>query len=647
MIREREWILTNRKGGYAIGPENLLNYRKYHGILIASFEGMKRIHLVGSIEEKISFEDKSFYLDSNHYPGVIYPDGYKHLIFHFLRPFSAFVYSTHPPDEEIIILKTVKMHENENLTVVQYKNMGKKRINLFLRPKFTIRDHHSLHLPGYWDSHEYSADIDGEKAFIEHNGIKVFLFSQKGNISKSPVIYRNVTYPAEMMRGYDCVEDLLSPYTIDVELNPEEETFVAFSDEDEEIERKIGETIRRYEKYPLPYGHPEKQEFNIHLSFDRPLFKREEYIEILKLAMEDFISDDDLIAGFPWFCAWGRDTLISLLALQFLNNGKELIKRILKKKKEEMKDGLVPNFSGDGKESYEAIDPALWFGIRVLEFIDIFDKKEKEDFLHAISEIIKKFLKDPPLPFYVDPEDGLIEIHKGTNLALTWMDAKVFGEPVTPRYGKPIEINALWFNLLKGYIRFKEDSLSKEIKKLLPLVRKGMKRFWAEEGFADRIENGVPVLEIRPNYIIALSLPETPYTLAQIEKGYRTAKEKLLTPYGLRSLSPDDPSFRSVYIGDQRMRDLAYHQGTVWVWLIYPMALVATKLYRRNKRLFLSELNHLVLRLRDEIENGKMASVPELYDGGEQNLPKGAPAQCWSVAGILLVEKMIEKIERK
>jgi predicted glycogen debranching enzyme len=647
MIREREWILTNKKGGYAIGPENLLNYRKYHGLLIASSEEIKRVHLVASIEEMVSFEDKSFYLDSNHYPGVIYPEGYKHLILHFLRPFPTFIYSTHPPHEEIVILKSIKMHRYENFTVVQYKNAGKKPIKLSMRPKFTMRDHHTLHPPGYWDSAEYSCEIDGKMASFEHNGIKVFVFSSKGNLSKSPIIYRNVTYPAEMMRGYDCVEDLISPFFIEVELNPDEEMFVAFSDEERELDEKIKETILRYKKYPLPYGHPEKKEFSLKLSIDRPLFKREEYMEILKLAMEDFIADDDLIAGFPWFSAWGRDTMISLPALQFIDGGKNIIKRILKKYLESMKDGLIPNFKGDGKEGYEAIDPVLWFGLRVLEFINLFEKKEREDFLLALSQTIEKFLKEPPLPFHIDPEDGLIEIHRGTNLALTWMDAKVFGEPVTPRYGKPVEINALWFNLLKGYSRLKKDSLSKEIKKLLPLVKKGMEKFYHEDGFADRIEDGNPVLELRPNYIIALSLPEVPYKRAQIEKGYKIAKEKLLTPYGLRSLSPDHPSFRSHYMGDQRMRDLAYHQGTVWVWLIYPMALVANKLYKRNKRVLLSELNDLILRLRDEIENGRMASVPELYDGEDPKIPKGAPAQCWSVAALLSVEKMIEEIEKR
>lgn len=645
MIREREWILTNRKGGYAIGTENLLNSRKYHGLLIASFEKVVRIHLVASVEEKVSFEDNSFYLDSNYYPGTVYPVGYKHLIFHFLRPFPTFVYSTQPPSDEIIILKKLYMHRDENLSILQYKNIGKKPIALSLRPKFTIREHHSLHPSGFWDSTDYSYEISGNTAFVEHNRVKVYLLSSKGKISKSPIIYRNITYPAEMMRGYDCVEDLISPFLIEVEINPDEDIYVVFSDKEED--KVLDDVLQRYKKYPLPYGHPDKGGFSINLSIDRQIFTRDEYMEILTLAMEDFVAEDDLIAGFPWFSAWGRDTMISLPALEFLEGGRELIKNILRNYKGRMRDGLIINFAGDGKENYEAIDPTLWFGIRILDFINFFDRKEKEDFLKVISEIIERFLRNSPLPFHIDQEDGLIEIHKGTNLAFTWMDAKVFGEPVTPRYGKPIEVNALWFSLLKGYAHLKEEALSKEIKKLLPIVRKGMGRFWTGEGFADRIEDGNPVSELRPNYIIALSFPEVPYTRAQVEKGYLIAKEKLLTSYGLRSLSPDHPSFRSVYMGDQRMRDFAYHQGTVWVWLLYPFAKVAEKLYKRNKRVLISELNQLVISLRDEMLCGKMASVPEIYDGGEPKLPKGAPAQCWSVAALYLLEKMIERLEKR
>lgn len=644
MIREREWILTNRKGGYALGPANLINYRKYHGILIASDESFRRFHLVSSMEERIMHEGEEIYLDSNYYPDVIYPGGYKLILSFFLRPFPAFIYSK---GGVFSLLKYIQMHAQENFSLIRYRNTGPRPLNLYLRPKFTLRDHHSLHLPGYWDSRNFAWGIEGNKAWVEHDGIKAFLFLSKGKIAFSPLIFRNVTYPREMMRGYDCVEDLLSPFLLESELLPGEELFVAFGDRDGDYEKMAEEAKKRYERFPFPAGHPLRDPS----SEDRAAegFSRKDYFKILEICMEDFVANDDLVAGFPWFSAWGRDTMISLPALEFIEGGEELIRRILRKYRKEMKDGMIPNFMEYGKSNYEALDPSLWFGLRVLEYLGAFERSERKEFLEAVAEIISSFIYNPLLPFHIDPEDGLIEIHPDTKLALTWMDAKVLGEPVTPRYGKPVEINALWITLLRSFLKEwkRDDALSKEIRRILRRAVNGMRKFWTEDGFADRIENGKPVMEHRPNYLIALSLLDRIFTNEQMERGYKMAKEKLLTPYGLRSLSPDHPSFRFLYMGDQRMRDLAYHQGTVWVWLILPMAMVALKIYRKNKNLLLRELEELVVKFRDEISEGKLASIPELYDGGEPAVPKGAPAQCWSVAAVLIIEKLIEKLQRK
>ena len=323
-----------------------------------------------------------------------------------------------------------------------------------------------------------------------------------------------------------------------------------------------------------------------------------------------------------------------------------------------MKEGIIPNTLDEGGtgRNYDTVDASLWFGIKAMEFWGEFDPETKKDMLGSISQILVNYLFNESLPFYVDRNDGLISIHPNTGLALTWMDAKVQGEPVTPRYGKPVEINALWYNLLRFFIRlageeniggisFEDNRISlQEIESLAKKVKKSMDSFFTENSFADRIENGKHKEELRPNYLIAFSLPFDIASMEQMIAGYEIAKKKLLTPYGLRSISPEHSFFRKKYMGNQRMRDLAYHQGTVWVWLLLPMAKVAAKIYSKEKHRLISELNELVFVFRNGFMQGKIASVPELYDGEDPNFPKGAPAQCWSVAAIFLIEKMLKNL---
>jgi predicted glycogen debranching enzyme len=245
-----------------------------------------------------------------------------------------------------------------------------------------------------------------------------------------------------------------------------------------------------------------------------------------------------------------------------------LQKKILFKYARAMENGVIPNTIGEGGEggNYDTADASLWFGIRAAEFLDKLDGSEREELSGFAAKVIEACVSRPGLPFYTDPEDGLISLRPDTGLGLTWMDAKIHGSPVTPRYGKPIEINCLWYNLLKLLAEKTADqALGKQLNKISRKTSASLKKFFDSGIFCDRIsETGAPVREIRPNYIIGLSLPRCVFSKEEITAGYRTAKEKLLTPFGLRSLSPENPAFRGKYMGSQPMRDLAYHQGTVW-----------------------------------------------------------------------------------
>lgn len=634
-----EWIVTNKLGGYALGTAFLANSRKYHGLLIAGKEKGERIHLVASIEEKVTFlSGLTYFLDTNFYRDTTYPEGYKLIKDYFYLPYPSFYFAC-PQSKDFFLKKSIKMHKEKNTTLVIYQNISTYPFKLEIRPKFSFRNHHTVQFEKNWKEASVEVDIFENGAFVSKNEFSLFTYFSKGEIIKDPIFYYHVYYPIEEIRGYEAIEDLFSPFKIETELNPKESFYLIFSETSiKDIIKEVKFIENYYESYPK-------------LDLNKNTFSYEEYFKILELMLESFLLKDDVIAGFPWFYCWGRDTFIGLPAVFYLEDGFERTYYIFLKYKNQMKNGLIPNVTGSPSETnYNSIDGTLWFGLRIFQFIEFFQdkisKKQKEELLSAIKEIISQFLTNLALPFRIDPEDGFIEIPDNLKLALTWMDATIDGIPVTPRYGKPIEISALWYNLLKFASKYLEDSFIKEFK-INSLIRKQKKTFakyFNGELFADRIYKGEPVFEIRPNYIIALSLPFNICNKIPMIKGLDLAKKELLTSYGLRSLSPRHPNFRKNYFGSQYIRDLAYHNGTVWVWLIYPYAQVLKKIYKKEKKALKEELNQLVKPFREKILSGKIASIPEVYDGENPYYPKGTHAQFWSVSAVFLIENKIKNL---
>lgn len=635
-----EWIVTNQKGGYALGSAFLGNYRKYHGLLIAGKEKGKRIHLVGNIEEKVLFPSGlSYFLDTNFYRDTVYPNGYELIKKFFLRPYPQFYYFC-PKSEDLFLKKSIKMHPRKNITVIEYRNISSYPFKLYLRPKLTFRDHHRLNSKDFWDKSSLDMELEPTKGFVHANEFCLFLAISKGWLTKEEIFYYQVYYPLEEIRGYEAFEDVFSPFKIEVELSPKEGFYVIFGDEPIFDQEKIlEETFSRYERYPCFI--PNKKE----------TLNYQEYLQVLELILEEFLIENDAIAGYPWFYCWGRDTFISLPAFLYLENGPERCLNIFKNYIKKISNGLIPNVVGEPAETnYDSIDATLWFGIRIFQFIETYKKTFKNEEIKLLEEatanIIENFFTNPFLPFKIDLEDGFIEIPSYLNKALTWMDVMIDGFPLTPRYGKPIEIQGLWYNFLK----YAEKNLSKsfiekfKISQYLKIQKQNFKNFFNGELWADRIFGKNPIFEIRPNYLIALSLPFDVSDDLGLRKGIEIAKRELLTPFGLRTLSPNDPKFRGNYFGSQRTRDLAYHNGTVWVWLIYPYAEVLKKVYSTNIEVLKNELNSLVKVFRDLISKGKAASIPEVYDGEKPYYPKGTHAQLWSVAAVFLVEKMLQKL---
>ncbi|AEH22396.1 Amylo-alpha-16-glucosidase [Thermodesulfobacterium geofontis OPF15] len=634
-----EWIITNRLGGYALGNAFLANSRKYHGLLIAGRKKGERIHLVSSVEEKVTFlSGLTYFLDTNFYRDITYPEGYKLIKEFFYLPYPSFYFAC-PQSKDFFLKKSIKMHKEKNLVLITYQNISTYPFKLEIRPKFSFRNHHTVQFEKDWKEADVEINIFEKEAFVSKNEFALFIYLSKGKIFKDPIFYYHVYYPIEEIRGYEATEDLFSPFKIEVDLNPAEKFYLIFSDIPvKDINKEIELIESYYRNYP-------------ELDLNKKSFSQEEYFKILDLMVESFLLEDDIVAGFPWFYCWGRDTFIGLPAIFYLEKGFEKAYTIFIKYKNLMKNGLIPNVVTDFSEiNYNSIDGTLWFGLRIFQFIEFFkdkiSEKQKNELLQAIKEIITQFLTNSFLPFRIDPEDGFIEIPDNINLALTWMDVVIDGIPITPRYGKPIEISALWYNLLKFSSKYLEEPFIKKynINSLIRKQKKSFAKYFNGELWADRIYKKEPIFEIRPNYIIALSLPYDIADKTSMTKGLELAKKELLTSYGLRSLSPRHPNFRKNYFGSQYLRDLAYHNGTVWVWLLYPYAEVLKKVYK-NKKILKEELNKLVKPFRDMIISGKIASIPELYDGENPYYPKGAHAQFWSVASIYLIEKGLQTLK--
>ncbi|MDO8643882.1 MAG: amylo-alpha-1,6-glucosidase, partial [bacterium] len=297
---------------------------------------------------------------------------------------------------------------------------------------------------------------------------------------------------------------------------------------------------------------------------------------------------------------------------------------------------------------YDSVDAPLWYVLRCYE-----QAPRDPGLFEKMSEVVLSYYHETGHPFFMD-EDGLVTIRPGPQ-ALTWMDARVFEGPVTPRWGKPVEINALWWNALsalrvvcrlqnKKEVRQGEWSFSlRALDDLIEKVRVSLQQFVGEDYLADRIFEGRPICEVRPNAVIALSLPFDFVDQTVMERVWKRAKKELLTPYGLRSLSPEDPSFKQRYLGNQRQRDLTYHQGTVWAFLLLPFARLTWKALKGTHSTtdLVRELTSLVWELRHEFLRGETASVAEIWDGMDPKIPKGCPAQAWSVFALLEIEQMI------
>ncbi len=636
---KREWLETNGLGGWASSTLAGLHTRRYHGLLVAATKPpVGRVVLLSKLDESILVGDQRFDLGANRYPNAVSPNGYVHLRSFSKKMFPLFEYEA----EGVVLRKTIAAIHDENTTVVLYELLeAPSSITLDLLPLLSPRDYHSL-------SHANDA-IRSEGTFTDgmfrvqsyDNMPELFVSIPHSEFTPKPEWYYNFEYLLEQYRGLDYREDLFSHGTFTVQLKPGGKLGViistdnptgrdAFSLADKEMHRRE----RLLDALPF----------------------RDEMSETLALAADQFIvkrgeDQNTLIAGYHWFTDWGRDTMIALPGICLVTGRYHDAKNILRAFAQSVSQGMLPNRFPDGGEEpeYNTVDATLWFFVAIYKYLHYThdDAFIRDELMPILRDIISWHDRGTRYNIHVDT-DGLLYAGE-PGVQLTWMDAKVGNWVVTPRQGKAVEINALWFNALKIYSELASRyELSQEAtlfaRRAEALKQKFDEVFWNEDTGAlyDYVDGEYKDAAIRPNQLFALSLPFPLLEKSKAEKVLRVVEEKLYTSVGLRSLSPDDPAYRGSYGGDQLSRESAYHQGTVWSWLLGPLCSAIVNVEGDSGRKRTRDILEIMV---PHFMDAGVGTVSEIFDGNTPHTSRGCIAQAWSVGELLRAH--VEDVEQR
>ena len=636
---KREWLETNGLGGFASSTIVGLNTRRYHGLLIAATKPpVGRLVLLSKLEETLIINGQRYALSANQYPGVVHPQGYRYLKRFRLDPFPVFTYEI----EGVEIEKSVFMIHGENSTVVQYElhatgqapasRSASESLHLEVRPLIAFRDYHSTtHQNDALDPHVQSDP--GIATVAPYRGLPA-LHVAHGTEDLDPTRYwyRNFEYELERERGLGFVEDLFSPFALRFDLTHRASATVIAS-----TERRDANRVSDYRQ----------AEINRRKAVLAASPVEDEFVRALVAAADQYIvargDQRTVIAGYHWFSDWGRDTMIALPGLTLVTGRSDVAKSILLAFARHVDRGMLPNRFPDAGEQpeYNTVDATLWFFEAVRALLQYTGDYEfiQTNLYDVLADIIDWHVRGTRYGIHVE-EDELLASGEG-GVQLTWMDAKVGDWVVTPRYGKAVEIQALWYNALCMMERLANEFGDKPRKKcyaeMAALANKSFNRlFWNEAAgcLYDVVNGEARDGSIRPNQIFAISLPHTMLSREKAKRVVGVVERDLLTPYGLRSLAPGDPQYRRRYEGNQWSRDGAYHQGTVWPWLMGPFITAYLKVHGRSKEGRQKAAKWLT-NFREHLSDAGLGQVSEIFDGDPPHQPRGCIAQAWSVAELL------------
>ncbi len=630
--RNREWLETNGIGGFACSTVIGMNTRRYHALLTAAMHPPTgRIVLLSKVEETVVVDGQPFDLSTNEYSGAVHPQGYTTMERFKLGPFPIFTFVVGGVEIE----KTIFMVHGQNTTVVQYgiRGGGNHSVQLELRPLLAFRDYHALTREN--GSLDKTVQVHGDslasvRLYPDHP--RLYLAHNAGTVEEQGYWYRNFEYAVERERGLDCLEDLFNPMTLRFDLSTHAAATLVASTE--ALNVSSAETLRR-------------RELDRRAALVAATPAEDDLVCTLTAAADQYIvsrgDQKTVVAGYPWFTDWGRDTMIALPGLALATGRYAIARSILREFSHHVDQGMLPNRFPDSGETpeYNTIDATLWYFEAVRSWIHYTGDYQfvGDELYPVLKDIVDWHVRGTRYGIQVDT-DGLLTC-SDPSVQLTWMDAKIGDWVVTPRRGKAVEIQALWYNALRTMENI-ANALRKPVEagQYAAFAERAGRSFnalfWNERDSClyDVVLDGNCDATMRPNQILAVSLTHSMLGEERARAVVEAVERDLFTPFGLRSLSPADASYRGRYEGDSVSRDSSYHQGPVWAWLLGPFIDSYLKVNGNGQ----NAKNHVREWLEvfsTHLSEAGLGQVSEIFDGDPPHRPRGCFAQAWSVGEIL------------
>jgi predicted glycogen debranching enzyme len=642
----KEWLVTNGLGGYASSTVLGVNTRKYHGLLVAALHppGDRSVCLA-KLDEEVYVGNTVYPLGANVFRDKIFPQGYRFLKELLVSPFPSYAYSM--PDIEV--RKTIFMPQGKNAVAVTYNVLNRGGIEAKIRvyPLLTCRHFHSV-VNRWKNPLGFSQQQSDREVEVTFNVPKatVTVRATKGEFKEKTTWIERLYYREEASRGESSIDDCFQPGYFEVLVPPKREEEFAIvvaasesSQKSKEILDAVGATMYDVDAQ-LNRELEQREDLLVDFYGSRREVPISDWLNWILLAADAFlvkgVSDKtSVLAGYFWFETWGRDTFISLPGLMLATGRFEEAKKVLLDFTRCIKQGLIPNFMQDrsGEPAYNTVDATLWYVNAVLQFLKYTGdfKFVQKQLWKGLKAIVDCHEKGTAFGIRLD-DDGLL----AHGPRLTWMDAEVDGKAVTPRAGKAVEIQALWYNALKTMQllanKFEETSLAAKYAGIAREARKSFnEKFWnGKKGcLFDVVEAAGADASLRPNQVIAVALDFTMLDNDKSEQVVDVVHRELLTPFGLRTLARGDTRYRGMYVGDRRSRDQAYHNGTVWPWLLGPYVTASLKA-KSNSEYQLK--NCLMPLFTQQITQAGLGTISEVFDGDPPHTPRGCIAQAWSIA---------------
>ncbi len=630
----REIIRSNHAGSYISTTLSGCNTRKYHGLLVCpvnSLDGGKHV-LLSALDESISLKGSVFNLGIRQYQGgFMEPKGHKYLQkfdFERIPKFSFRVGG-------MVLTKERLLVEKEQQLLVRYTlEEAPCPVVMQFRPFLAFRNYHQLSKSNLYTRTHYEVEPNGISLCLYDGYPRLFMqFNRQPGFVAAPDWHYNVEYTKEKSRGYDYLEDLYTPGIFEITLKEGESLVFSAS---------------TFQANPATFKQRFTREVNKRIN-------RDSFLGCLKNAANQFIQYKadtavDIIAGYPWYQSISRQTFVALPGLRIAQSERKLAMEVLSTYLPFLRNGLFPASIADPSLKHNSPDTSLWY-IWALQQIRKQGSRFREfgpPFYRAVKEIVSSYKSGNRVVSMM--ENGLLfAAEQGT--ALTWMDSYSHGQPIVPRYGKPVELNALWYNAVCFALEMarneKDEEFLEEWKPLPEMIESSfLKAFWDEErGYLADVENGLFTdWSVRPNMIIAAAMPYTPLSREQIGKIVTLVQHQLLTPRGLRTLSPSDPDYRGSVEGGPNEREEAVHRGAAYPWLLQFFGLAYLRVFGKNGVGFLKKI---LQGFEEEMSDNCIGTLSEMYNGSPPHTGKGAISQAWNVAALLYIHQLITDMENE